>query len=197
MPAITLGGSKSHAKVAAADGRYVGDTPQPQAFHVKFGKTWIFKSGSDTPSGSDQITIPLRVVETGKKAKFNGFTIWHRLTLGETSAPFVNAFLEAAGIDPAAVWEGRAKTNEKGQIVALKGVAALDSFSLLVGTKNHVHKGNRSLEVSGQAPWDGKSYENETVDDDYESDDFDDEDDDAEDEGEKSKDSDDDDDDAF
>lgn len=161
MGAITLG-DKKFAKVEAVSGRYVGDVPQPQAFRMETLKTWIYDDGAETPSGSPSITVPLVVREPkgSKKAKYNGYTIFHRLTLGETSMPFVNAFLDAFGIDRALFHGGKFKTEEtqKGtRLVALKGLpseGSLAGFAALVATKNDVYKGTRKLVVDAMAPYD-------------------------------------------
>lgn len=146
MGKITLGDS-SFGTIDAVEGRYVGDLPPAGAYRVKTGKTWTVKT---TQSGDQMLGVPLTIAETGKKAKYNGATIWHNLVLGKTSMPFVNMFLKACGIDPKKFHGADAKTDEKGNLIAVRGVKIGD-LELMVSTRRKEYKGVFSLEVTSAA----------------------------------------------
>ena len=164
MGAITIGNAE-YGRVKAADGRYVGDTPPAGAYHVTTGKTWMLK---ETKSGDTMITVPLNITETGKKAKYNGFTIWHNLVLGKTSIPYVNMFLEAAGIDPAKFHGGKAKTDDNGRIVAIKGISIAGN-ELIVATRKK-KDGYEGLDVTSAAPYHASDSDDDDDEDDFDSD---------------------------
>ncbi len=169
MPKITLG-NKAYAGIKAADGRYVGDTPPVGAYVTVTGKTWKVKK---TKNDDTMLTVPLTVKypKGHKKARYNGYTIWHNLVLGETSIPFVNAFLDAIGIDPKAFHGAAAKTDPQGRVVGIAGIDKIGGLSVLVATRHKVWKGKKDLEATAFAPYDESALvESEDDDDDFEAD---------------------------
>jgi len=120
MPKVKIkAGDFSGVDAAKGFAAYSGPKPPKGVYKCKV-KIWNLKINS---SGDQMFKILLEIDEPkgSKKAKFNGYPMWHQANLTEKSAPFVNAMLDAMKVSRKAVWSVGVVTEQGGDINAKMG----------------------------------------------------------------------------
>lgn len=150
MPKIRLSATDFDPDAAPATGfsNYDGPVP-PAGLYRTRAKLWRLKKAA---SGNTMIVVIFEIAdETGEKAQYNGYPIWHNLVLTVKSSPFVNAALVAVGVDPHDLAEGTVtKADKTTDIVSIGGVK-VQGAPVLVTTKRETYEGEVKLAATSFA----------------------------------------------
>jgi len=104
MPRVTINvGDYSGVTPAVGFSSYSGPTPPKGLYRCKTGLFRIVDNSNNDP----MFKIVFEIAEPkGDKSKYNGYAIWHNANITEKGAPYLNAMLDALGLDRKAVWAG-------------------------------------------------------------------------------------------
>lgn len=92
----------SGADEEAAEGiGYTGPLPPKGVYRVKIK----FMTGKPNKNNDLRLSGIVEIDEKGEKAKYNGYGIWYGENVTNSSAKYVNAFLDACGFSRQAVWK--------------------------------------------------------------------------------------------
>lgn len=192
MPKISIGKDFSKTDAAVGFDTYAGPTPPKGVYDTK-----VTYARLTTNSNDDYMVKMIFTVDEAKgspKAKFNGYAIWHNANLTEVSAPYVNAMLDALGVNRKKFWDGLVVDPKDGETITKFGDKKPDTLRALVTTKRReypVGSGEwnlstvsfaKSVRGSGEGSDGGDA--DEDLDLDLDNDDLDDEGDDGDEDGE-------------
>lgn len=182
MPKVSiLAGDYSKVDAAKGFSTYAGDTPPKGVYRTK-ATMWKIV---DNSAGDQMLKIIFEIAEPkgSKKAKYNGYAIWHNSNLTEKGAPFANAMLDALGIPRKAVWGGGIITSKDDveKIIKIGGKSPLGLEVMVSTARREYPKGSGDFSLN-IVTFLGKPEEA-----DEDSDDDDDEDDDEDEKPAKSK----------